>query len=112
MMHLRPTSPPHGGTNYRRHQRHQDQDKPAQIAQLAFIKGERERIWDLRRNPDHLLPTHQPVKRGGNKIEGLLVLRQRSVLNKKSITYYYHARRVHPHPLVPATALFDRSRDR
>ena len=47
----------------------------------------------------------------GNKIEGLLVLSERIVLNKERIAHYHHAGRIHLHPFVAAPAFFDRDRD-
>src|SRR5512133_878326 len=103
--------PPHRGTDQCRHQRHQDQNNPAQITERGLIEAESKRFWYLWRDTDHLLATHQPVNATGNKIECLLILSQRIVLNKKRIAHYYHAGRIHPYPFVATTALFDRDCD-
>ena len=59
-----------------------------------------------------MLAAHQPVDAAGNKIECLLVLGERVVLNKERIAHDHHARRIHLHALVAAPAFFDRGRDR
>src|SRR4029077_20582168 len=77
-----PPFPPHCGTNQCRHQRDQDQNNPAQIAQRRLIEAESKRFRHLWRDTNHLLAAHQPVNGARNKIEGLLILSERIVLNK------------------------------
>src|SRR6476620_1856585 len=106
-----PPLPPHRGTDQCRHQRYQDQNNPAQITERGLIEAEGKCFRHLRRDTDHLLATHQPVNGARNKIEGLLILSERIVLNKKRIAHYHHTGRIHPHPFVATTALFDRDCD-
>src|SRR2546423_2717025 len=103
--------PPHRGTDQCRHARYQDQNNPAQITERGLIEAEGKCFRHLRRDTDHWLPTHQPVNATRHKIEGLLVLSERIVLNKKRIAHYHHSGRIHPHPFVATTALFNRDCD-
>src|SRR5438270_4082225 len=83
-----PPFPPYRGTDQCWHQRHQDQNNPAQIAQRRLIEAEGERFRHFRRDADHLFATHQPVNATGNEVERLMVLGLGVVLNKKRVVHY------------------------
>src|SRR4051794_4592206 len=75
--------PPHRCACYRRDERHQDENDPAQAAQCTVVEREGERLLHFRRDPDELLAIQQPVDRRGNKVEPLLILGERVVLSKR-----------------------------
>src|ERR1043166_7282696 len=87
-----PPLPPHHGSDYRRNQRHEQQNNPAEPAQIFLAQTKHERLWYLRRDTDKLFPTKQPVHTAGDEIEPLLILRDGVVLNKSRVTDYYQTR--------------------
>src|ERR1051326_6764916 len=104
--------PPDEEAENGRHEGQENQDDPAQTAQGFFIETECQRLWNFWRDANHLFTTEEPVDAGGNKIEPLLVLGERVVLNEGGIGYYDDACGIDLDPLIGAAALFDRGGDR
>ncbi len=69
------------------------------------------RLRNFRRDADHLLATEEPVDARGNKIQSLLVLGERVVLDEGGVGHHDEARGVNLDALICAPAFFDRSRD-